>query len=228
MNFAITLGLTVPVIIPEILGASWQGTGARKRMLPVEEHYAYNLKVMWDFEGIMRYSPIFYGYFSDAAATPEGYPIPLVYFCAGMAVYVFSFVTILKKMAANSKQSKLSAKDEECTFAWKVFTSWDYGIANVETAHNKVASVVMGFRESLLEESEKAKEKEKSWKLIAKRALANFLVLLLLLGASYLVVWVVERSNEAEGSSSWYRQNEITIVMSLIGMVVPSIFDIVR
>ena len=41
-------------------------------------------------------------------------------------------------MAANTKQSKLADKDEECAFAWKVFTSWDYGIANVETSHNKV------------------------------------------------------------------------------------------
>lgn len=63
-----------------------------------------------------------------------------------------------------------------------MFTSWDYGIANVETAHNKVASTIMGFREALLEESEKAKQKVKSWKVIGKRALANFLVLLLLLG----------------------------------------------
>ena len=50
----------------------------------------------------------------------------------------YSFYIILRKMAANTKQSKLSAKDEECTFTWKIFTSWDYGIANVETAHNKV------------------------------------------------------------------------------------------
>ncbi len=41
-------------------------------------------------------------------------------------------------MAQNTKQSKLSEKGDECTFTWKVFTSWDYGIANVETAHNKV------------------------------------------------------------------------------------------
>ena len=227
MNFAITIMLTVVVIIPEVLGASWSGTGARKRMLPVEEHYATNLKVMWDFEGIMRYSPIFYGFYSDAPQTSAGYPVPLAYFCAGMAVYVFSFAIILRKMAANAKQSKLSAKDEECTFTWKVFTSWDYGIANVETAHNKVASTVMGFREALLEELEKAKEKVKSWKMIGKRGLANFLVLLLLLGSAYLVVLVVERSTETEGSSSWYRQNEITIVMSLISMVVPNLFDVV-
>jgi len=66
--------------------------------------YAYNLKVnfrlviahkpkaiskvMWDFEGIMRYSPIFYGYYNNFA-TKSGYPIPLAYFCAGMSVYVF-------------------------------------------------------------------------------------------------------------------------------------------
>lgn len=54
MNFFITLVLTVFVIIPEVLAADWTGTGARKKMLPVEEHYAYNLKIMWDFEGILR------------------------------------------------------------------------------------------------------------------------------------------------------------------------------
>ena len=57
----------------------------------------------------------------------------MAYFCAGMAVYVFSFATILKKMAQNSKQSKLSEKGDECTFSWKVFASWDYGIANIDT-----------------------------------------------------------------------------------------------
>ena len=65
MNFAITGVLAVFVIVPEVFGADLEGTGARKKMLPVEEHYAYNLKVMWDFEGILRYSPIFYGYYSE-------------------------------------------------------------------------------------------------------------------------------------------------------------------
>lgn len=46
-------------------------------------------------------------------------------------------------MEHNAKQSKLSAKSDECTFTWKVYTTWDYSIANIETAHNKVASVVM-------------------------------------------------------------------------------------
>ena len=138
MNFTITVIIAVLVMIPEQLGADWEGTGARKNMLPVEKYYAYNLRIMWDFEGILRYSPIFYGYYSDKKQTKAGYPIPLAYFCAMTVVYVFSFAIILKKMAQNSKQSKLSEKGDECTFTWKVFTNWDYGIANIETAHNKV------------------------------------------------------------------------------------------
>ena len=81
----------------------------------------------------------------------------MAYFCAGMSVYIFSFAIILKKMAQNNKQSKLSEKGDECNFTWRVFTSWDYGIANVETAHNKVASITMGFREALVDEIEKVK-----------------------------------------------------------------------
>ena len=87
--------LTIFVIVPEVLAAEREGTGARKKMLPVEEYYGYNLKVMWDFEGIMRYSPIFYGYYSSKGSTKAGYQIPLAYFCAGMSVYIFSFYIIL-------------------------------------------------------------------------------------------------------------------------------------
>lgn len=31
-------------------------------------------------------------------------------------------------MAENSRMSKLSSKDDECVFSWKVFTGWDYMI----------------------------------------------------------------------------------------------------
>ena len=40
----------------------------------------------------------------------------------------------------------LLLQGDECTFTWKVFTSWDYGIASPEAAHNKVAAVITGFR----------------------------------------------------------------------------------
>ena len=89
----------------------------------------------------------------------------------------------------------------------------------------QVASIIMSLRESLVEESAKEKEKEKNWETIAKRVLANLIFILLLLGSAYLVIWVVERSQEK--TNSWYRQNEITIVMSLISMIMPMFFDII-
>lgn len=64
-------------------------------------------------------------------------------------------------MAENSRVSKLSEKDDECIFSWKLFTGWDYMIGNAETAQNRVASIVMGFKEALLEEAEKKKDTRK-------------------------------------------------------------------
>lgn len=83
----------------------------------------------------------------------------------------------------------------------------------------------MSLRESLVEEAEKAKEKVKNWETTARRVLANLFFILLLLGSAFLVVKVVERSMVK--STSWLRQNEITIVMSLISLIMPMLFDLV-
>jgi hypothetical protein len=65
------------------------------------------------------------------------------------------------RMAENSRMSKLSEKDDECIFSWKLFTAWDYMIGNAETAHNRIASIVVGFKEALVEEAEKKREARK-------------------------------------------------------------------
>lgn len=64
-------------------------------------------------------------------------------------------------MAANSRLSKLSEKDDECIFTWKLFTGWDYMIGNEETAHNRISSIILGFKEALLEEAERMKDNQK-------------------------------------------------------------------
>lgn len=35
-------------------------------------------------------------------------------------------------MAENSRSSKLSSKDDECVFTWKLFTGWDFMIGNIK------------------------------------------------------------------------------------------------
>lgn len=40
-------------------------------------------------------------------------------------------------MAENSRTSKLSSKDDECVFSWKLFTGWDFMIGkSVENVYN--------------------------------------------------------------------------------------------
>ena len=68
----------------------------RKKMLPEEEETSKQLSTLWAFEGVLKYSPIFYGYYS----TRDGnhlYRMPLAYFLTSVAVYIYSFVATLRK-----------------------------------------------------------------------------------------------------------------------------------
>ncbi|XP_022643750.1 transmembrane channel-like protein 3 [Varroa destructor] len=226
LNSFISLFICCFLMVPEVLRGDDDITGMRKKVKDDEAQNALNLKEVWEFEGYLKYSPIFYGYYSDREVTPEGYRLPLAYLLSSLVMYMFSFFMILRKMTSNNKQSKMIEKEDECTFAWKLYTGWDYMIGNAETAHNKVSSLVMSFKESILEEKERRKE-ERSWKLITLRTFTNFLVLLLLGSSAYAVILVVARGEEPEAQKSWYRQNEVTLVLTGISNVYPNFFDLI-
>jgi hypothetical protein len=71
--------------------------GERKEMLPEESTKATNLITLWNFEGVLKYSPIFYGYYTNRDGTRNGYRLPFAYFMTGLAVYIYSFVATLKR-----------------------------------------------------------------------------------------------------------------------------------
>ena len=112
-----------------------------------------------------------------------------------------------KRMSQNAKLQRIGTKEDEYTFCWKLYTSWDFMIGNSETAHNKVASIVMGFKEVIMEEKEKKKE-VRNWKLIVKKIIANLLILVILCSSAYAVVLVVERSQRIE-ATNFFQRNEV-------------------
>lgn len=65
-----------------------------------------------------------------------------------------------------------------------------------------------------------------SWKIIGLRVLVNFAVVALLAASVYAVVEVVKRSEDPASDENWWRQNEITMVLTLITFVYPIIFEV--
>ncbi|XP_030761789.1 transmembrane channel-like protein 2 [Sitophilus oryzae] len=240
VNIVIAVVIISFVTIPEIITADPEAVKERKYVLPEEKYNSTNFLTLWDFEGVFKYSPLFYGWYTNrdynesavsnsidkkSFREQSGYRLPFAYFVTGLVVYAYSFFATLRKMAENSRMSKLSEKDDECIFSWKLFTAWDYMIGNAETAHNRVASIVTGFKEALLEETEKKRE-SRNWKVICFRILVNSLVVGLLSFSAFAVVVVVKRSTEKEANSTVWRRNEITVVMSLITVFFPMLFEI--
>ncbi|XP_052895307.1 transmembrane channel-like protein [Anopheles moucheti] len=227
VNVVISVLLVVFIMVPEEIYVDpvKAKCDIRKTMSKQELSLTRNFSTIWEFEGHLKYSPLFYGYYSTfSGAIAWGYNLPLAYFFTGLVVYIYSFVATLKKMAENSRMSKLSSKDDEYVFSWKLFTGWDYMIGHMETAQNRMASIILGFKEALLEEAEKKKD-TRNWKIILLRILVNFLILGLLVISAYEVILVVKRSMDIKESDSWWRRNEITVVMSLISFFFPMIFE---
>ncbi|KAF5303691.1 hypothetical protein FQR65_LT00835 [Abscondita terminalis] len=223
VNIVISVILLAFVVLPETIITSKDAYPDRKKILPEEKYNSTNFLTLWDFEGILKYTPVFYGWYSNLDSL-TGYRLPLAYFITQLLVYVYSFVATLRKMAENSRMSKLSEKDDESIFTWKIFTGWDYMIGNPETAQNRVMSIIMGFKEALLEEAEK-KRKARNWHIIWRRVFVNIAVLGLFALSAAAVVEVVRRSTEPEANSSIWRRNETSVVMTCISFVFPMILD---
>ncbi|XP_055010693.1 transmembrane channel-like protein 3 [Boleophthalmus pectinirostris] len=230
INIVLTIMTGAFIVLPELLAGAPFGT-TRSKTIP-KEHLAsaQDLDTIWSLGGYLQYSVLFYGYYSSVRKIGSaGYRLPLAYFLVGMAVFAYSFIILLRKMARNSRLSLASASDENFTFCWRVFCAWDYLIGNPEAAESKGAAIVNNIREAICEEQEKKKDTSLAV-LISLRILANILVLLSLAGSIYIIYFVVDRSQKLEQEKpelTLWEKNEVSVVVSLITMIAPSAFELV-
>ncbi|KAK1327736.1 hypothetical protein QTO34_012641 [Cnephaeus nilssonii] len=206
------------------------GSTASKSIPAAQAASAQDLDTVWSLGGYLQSSVLFYGFYGrERRIGRAGYRLPLAYFLVGMAVFAYSFVVLLRKMAKNSRMSLASASSDNYTFCWRVFCAWDYLIGNPEAAESKAAAIVNSIREAILEEQEKKKSKNLAVT-ICLRVVANILVLLSLAGSIYLIYFVVERSQRLEQSKkelTLWEKNEVSVVVSLVTMIAPSAFDLI-
>ncbi|KAL2790965.1 transmembrane channel-like protein 3 [Daubentonia madagascariensis] len=230
VNIVLAIMTGAFIVIPELIAGQPFGSTARKTIPKEHVASAQDLDTVWSLGGYLQYSVLFYGYYGrERRIGRAGYRLPLAYFLVGMAVFAYSFIILLKKMAKNSRTSLASVSNENYTFCWRVFCAWDYLIGNPEAAESKTAAIVNSIREAILEEQEKKKSKNLAVT-ICLRIIANILVLLSLAGSIYLIYFVVDRSQKLEQSKkevTLWEKNEVSVVVSLVTMLAPSAFDLI-
>ncbi|XP_072925933.1 transmembrane channel-like protein 2-A [Hemitrygon akajei] len=222
--FGLTFGL---VVIPEVLMGLPYGSIPRKTVPRAEQPTAMDFSVLWEFGGYIKYSALFYGYYNNQRMIGVfKYRLPLSYFMVGVGSFGYSLMVVIRTMARNANESGVDGDDGDFNFSWKMFTSWDYLIGNPETADNKFASITTSFKESIVDEEENQKDENVHLRRFLI-VLANFLIFCCLAGSGYLIFYVVRKSQTYSKLDylTWYQKNEIDIVMALLGMFVPPLFE---
>uniref|UniRef100_A0A8C5PN42 Transmembrane channel-like protein n=1 Tax=Leptobrachium leishanense TaxID=445787 RepID=A0A8C5PN42_9ANUR len=226
MNLVL-LGLVLGlIVVPEILMGVPYGSISRKTIPTEEKANAMDYSVLSEFGGLLKYSPLFYGYYNNQRTIGFlQFRLPLAYFLAGVGVFGYSLIVVIRVMAKNVNEST-SDNDNEFIFGCQMFTSWDYLIGNPETADNKYASITTLFKESIVDEQENTKAENVHLRRFLI-VVSNVLITVCLGGSGYLIYFVMKRSQEFKklGNPSWYQNNEIEIVMSLLSMFCPPLFE---
>uniref|UniRef100_A0A8C6K9N7 Transmembrane channel-like protein n=1 Tax=Nothobranchius furzeri TaxID=105023 RepID=A0A8C6K9N7_NOTFU len=215
------------VMMMKVLMGLPYGSIPRKTVPRAEQDTAQDYSVLMDFNGYCKYSVLFYGYYNDQRTVGLlKFRLPLSYLMVGIGSFGYSLMLVIRTMAKNADVGGGDGEEGEFTFAWKMFTSWDYLIGNSETADNKYASITTSFKESIVDEQENQKDENIHLRRFL-RVLANFLITCSLGGSGYLIYFVVKRSQEFANRTdlSWYEKNELEIIMSLLGLVCPPLFE---
>ncbi|KAM9447115.1 transmembrane channel-like protein 1 [Clarias gariepinus] len=223
--FCLSFGL---VMFPEALMGLPYGSIPRKTIPREEQAIASNLDIIWDIEGYLKYSIMFYGYYNNQRTIGWlRYRMPLCYFLVGVAGMAYNFMVVIKTMARNTSEDS-GEDDKNFNYSWKIFTSWDYLVGNPDTANSKFAYIATTFKEALCEEKLGKKDESIRMKVFI-RVTANILVLFILGGSGYLIYFVVHRSEkfiyDGMNHFSWWERNEVNIVMSLLTTFIPMLFD---
>ena len=81
-----------------------------------ETKTASYLKTVWNFEGWVKYSPLFYGYYSSVKSFDSGWRMPLGFLIGKLSIFAYSFIAILRYIASNAKDENASEKVNNLTF----------------------------------------------------------------------------------------------------------------
>ncbi|GAA6109836.1 transmembrane channel-like protein 1 [Tachysurus ichikawai] len=223
--FVLSFGL---VMFPEAIIGLPYGSIPRKTVFKEELPTASNFDILWDLEGYIKYSVMFYGYYNNERTIGWiKFRMPLCFLLVALCSIAYSYMEIIRIMVHNESKGS-GGDDTHFNYSWTIFTSWDYLVGNPETADINFASIATTFKESLIEEKELRKKEDIRWT-IFYRILSNIMVFSILVGSGYLIYFVVHRSEKFFRAGmynfNWWERNEVNAVMSLLTTFCPMFFE---
>ncbi|XP_069122851.1 transmembrane channel-like protein 7 isoform X2 [Argopecten irradians] len=173
--------------------------------------------------GWMERKLLFYGvYFNKTYTAGDGkevYNMSLAYLLAVGASFIISFILLVKNSAKNVKVT-LGIEKTVANYSNKVFAGWDYCIKQERGANTKRAYIKTDIKADLQEQRLKLKLSKQTVKdkcqLYTVRIFINILVLALLGGACYLIIFTTEKMLDL-------LKNDLSDILSLIVQYVPYI-----
>lgn len=90
LNLIILLISSVFIILPEI----FTRTIGKQKIIEIPEHIdedkMYELRLIHDFDGFIKYSPFYFGYYKSFGTTPTyKYNLPLAYFLSTLSILIY-------------------------------------------------------------------------------------------------------------------------------------------
>ncbi|KAK3089319.1 hypothetical protein FSP39_002708, partial [Pinctada imbricata] len=176
--------------------------------------------------GWMENTVLFYGvYYNKTFTIPTTdrkltYNMGLVYLLATGAVFIISFLLLVRNSGKGLKQEVLDEGGKMSQFCNKIFSGWDYCICNEKPSKEKHRNLFQEFHKSSRTSKDKAK-------LYTKRAVINLLVVCLLgaslaaIGFSFFGALDLQKSADYNPIEQFLIQFMPSLVITILNVIMP-------
>ncbi|XP_020601816.1 transmembrane channel-like protein 7 [Orbicella faveolata] len=134
---------------------------------------------------------------SDAGVT---YNLPLAYLLVGCSYFVCSLFMVVRSLGTSLRESYVESGGTSTSCSNSIFAAWDFCITHENTAKAKIQTIGQNFRAQFAEEERRIKVESRTTPakcgLYTLRTLSTLLVLALLGGAIYAIVFAVAISTD--------------------------------
>lgn len=185
-------------------------------------------------EGWFAATELYYGAYTNQSITKDDfeYIMPLGYLCVVGGYLLLCLIMLVYSMANSYRENYIYSGDEFSFYASKVFCSWDYGITDKSASLLKHKSVFNELQEAIAEQSYSvAHTLGEKCELFGLRIFTNFIVLALMAGSAYLILFSaglsLQSSEENTDTVAVLEKLLLPLVVSGINLILPMAFRII-